>query len=91
MTKLCLEWYNCIGFSSGTIDYEPIQNAEMNRNLTEREMQVAMACCKGKSSRIIADELGLSKRTVDSHKTNIYRKLGINNNIALIHKLFNIK
>ena len=58
-----------------------IQNAEMNRNLTEREMQVAMACCKGKSSRIIADELGLSKRTFDSHKTNIYRKLGINNKL----------
>lgn len=59
--------------------------------LTEREMQIATECCKGKSSRIIADELGLSKRTVDSHKSNIYHKLGINNNIALIHKLFNVK
>ena len=54
-------------------------------------MQIAKECCKGKSSRIIADELGLSKRTVDSHKSNIYHKLGINNNIALIHKLFNVK
>ena len=63
----------------------------LKSELTEREMQIAKECCKGKSSRIIADELGLSKRTVDSHKSNIYRKLGINNNIALIHKLFNIK
>ena len=59
--------------------------------LTEREMQIATECCKGKSARAIAEQLGLSKRTVDSHKSNIYHKLGINNNIALIHILYNLK
>ena len=63
----------------------------MNPKLSEREMQIAMECCNGKSSRTIAEELGISKRTIDSHKTNIYRKLGISNNIELIHKLYNLK
>ena len=63
----------------------------MNWYLSEREMQIASECCNGKSARIIAEELGISKRTVDSHKSNIYRKLGISNNIELIHKLYNLK
>ena len=63
----------------------------MNSKLSEREMQIAAECCNGKSARIIAEELGISKRTVDSHKSNIYRKLGISNNIELIHKLYNLK
>jgi len=67
----------------------------MNENkklkLTEREMQIAKECCKGKPAKIIADELGISKRTVDSHKTNIYRKLGITNTIELIHKIYNLE
>ena len=63
----------------------------MDSKLSEREMQIAIECCKGKLARIIADELGISKRTVDSHKINIYRKLGISNNIELIHKLYNLK
>ena len=61
------------------------------QNLTEREMQIATECCKGKSARAIAEELGLSKRTIESHKHNIYHKLGINNNIALINLLYNLK
>ena len=59
--------------------------------LTERELQIAKECCKGKSSRSIADVLGISKRTVDSHKSNIYHKLGISNNIELIHFMYNLK
>ncbi len=63
----------------------------MNSYLSEREMQIALECCKGKTSKTIAEELGISKRTVDSHKSNIYRKLGITNNVELINKLYNLK
>ena len=64
---------------------------EQLQNLTEREMLIATECCKGKSARAIASELGLSKRTIDAHKYNIYHKLGINNNIALINLMYNLK
>jgi DNA-binding NarL/FixJ family response regulator len=63
----------------------------MDSKLSEREMQIAIECCKGKTARVIAEEFGISKRTVDSHKNNIYRKYGISNNIELIHKLYNLK
>ena len=59
--------------------------------LTERELQIAKECCKGKSSRVIANELGISKRTVENHKFAIYHKLGIKSNIEMINKLCNIK
>lgn len=59
--------------------------------LTERELQIAKECCKGKSSRVIAGELGISQRTVENHKYAIYRKLDIKNNIELINKLYKIK
>ena len=84
MTKLCARGYNCSRFLFG---FDMVQIKE----LTEREMQIAKECCKGKSSRAIAIELGVSKRTIDSHKSNIYHKLGINNNTALILKLLNVK
>ena len=64
--------------------------------LSKREIQIVLACCKGKLSKEIADELGISKRTVDNHKSTIYRKTGVCNNAELIlwaakHKLLKIE
>lgn len=53
-------------------------------HLTKREKQIITFCCDGKLSKEIADELGISQRTVDTHKTNIFRKLGINTTIELV-------
>lgn len=53
--------------------------------LTKREMQVAELCVKGRINKEIADQLGISQRTVEAHKNNLYRKLGINNTIELMH------
>lgn len=52
--------------------------------LTEREREIATACCKGQRAKDIAQELGISKRTVDAHKANIYHKLGISNCVQLM-------
>ena len=53
--------------------------------LTKREMQVAELCVKGMINKEIAEQLGISQRTVEAHKNNLYRKLGINNTIELMH------
>lgn len=53
--------------------------------LTKREMQIAELCVKGMINKEIADQLGISQRTVEAHKNNLYRKLGINNTIELMH------
>ncbi len=45
--------------------------------LTQRELEVARAAAGRRRSREIADDLGLSVRTVDNHLRAVYRKLGI--------------
>lgn len=43
--------------------------------LTEREVQVIQLLCTGKSNKEVAAELGVSTRTVESHRNHIMRKL----------------
>lgn len=52
--------------------------------LTRREKQVMDLFCQGKIAKEIADEMGISVRTVETHKNHIYHKLGINNTVELI-------
>jgi DNA-binding NarL/FixJ family response regulator len=47
-------------------------------NLTSRELYVAKAIKEGKTSSEIALELCVSKKTVDFHRANIRKKLGLN-------------
>jgi DNA-binding NarL/FixJ family response regulator len=52
--------------------------------LTERERQVLSMACQGASARAIGARLFISERTVESHVSNGYRKLGIRSRIELV-------
>lgn len=52
--------------------------------LTQREVQVVDQILRGYSNQRVADELVLSVRTVDTHITHIYRKLGVHTRDELI-------
>ena len=43
--------------------------------LTGREVQVIQLLADGKSNKQVADELGVSTRTVESHRNHIMRKM----------------
>ena len=45
--------------------------------LTERESQVLPLLTRGHGAAYIADQLSISESTVRTHRTNIYRKLGV--------------
>ena len=62
-----------------TIDEQLHAEQETGRlkQLTEREMQIALALSEGKLNKTIAFELGISERTVQVHRANILRKLNI--------------
>jgi len=45
--------------------------------LTEREREVVDKLVKGKINKVIGAELGISTRTVESHRARIMRKLGV--------------
>ena len=48
-------------------------------NLTAREIQVADLIKQGKTSKEIAEMLGISVKAVDYHRMNVRRKLGLTN------------
>lgn len=54
------------------------------RDLTAREQEVLKLLAEGKTVRKTATVLGLSSKTVDSHKFNLMRKLGIHNKAELV-------
>jgi two-component system, NarL family, response regulator NreC len=54
------------------------------RALTAREREVLKLLAEGKTVRGAALVLGLSSKTVDAHKFNLMRKLGIHNKAQLV-------
>jgi DNA-binding NarL/FixJ family response regulator len=55
--------------------------------LTKRQMQIVKMIARGMSSREIAEQLGLSNRTVEVHRYNILRKTNSKNSIMAIKKV----
>lgn len=53
-------------------------------DLTEREVEILYHICKGLSNQEIADQLFLSKRTVDKHRENLLLKTGSKNTASLV-------
>ena len=51
---------------------------------SERELIVIELCSEGYPTKIISDKMGISPRTVDAHKANIFAKLGITNTVELV-------
>jgi DNA-binding NarL/FixJ family response regulator len=54
------------------------------RSLTTREREVLKLLAEGQTVRSAAGVLGVSAKTVDAHKFNLMRKLGIHNKAELV-------
>ncbi len=52
--------------------------------LTKREKQILTLIAKGKTNRCIADELSISRFTVENHRANMMRKLHLTNAVGLL-------
>ncbi|SCK11552.1 AAA ATPase domain-containing protein [Streptomyces sp. WMMB 714] len=53
------------------------------KHLTAREAEIARLVCAGLTNAEVAEAVTISKRTVDNHVQNIYRKLGVSSRRAL--------
>lgn len=52
--------------------------------LTPREMDVLNLIARGYTNRQAGEELSISVRTVEGHRANIYKKLGVNSRVELV-------
>ena len=52
--------------------------------LTAREREIMKLLSEGKPNRVVAKTLHISPRTVDSHRANMMKKLGIKSNAQLV-------
>jgi two-component system response regulator NreC len=52
--------------------------------LTKRELEIIEACCSGMLGKEIADKFNISLRAVNSHKTNIFNKLGLSSSVEMV-------
>lgn len=53
-------------------------------HLTRREIQIINKIAEGKNNQVIADNLFISLRTVETHRRNIMLKLKVNSVVALL-------
>ncbi|MBR6417011.1 MAG: response regulator transcription factor [Bacteroidales bacterium] len=51
---------------------------------TERENEIIALCSEGLTAKEIADRMNINVATVNTHKNNIFKKLGINNSVELV-------
>ncbi len=55
-----------------------------NENLSSREIEVLKLICLEHTNQEIADQLFLSKRTIESHRQRILEKVGAKNTVGLV-------
>ena len=53
-------------------------------SLSQRELEVLELVAQGKMSKVVADDLGISERTVEAHRSHIMHTLGIHTVAQLI-------
>lgn len=55
-------------------------------HLTRKEKEILRLVIDGKQNKQIADSFGKSVRTIETHRFNIMKKLGVNNAIDMVNK-----
>lgn len=78
-------------YFSSALTYNLLGNSQLESSqtpspftLTEREIEILKLIASGLSNKEIGDQLFISHRTVDTHRTNLMKKLEINNIAGLI-------
>lgn len=78
-TVMAGETYLCTGASASLSP----QTSDGRETLTAREQTILLQLALGKSNKDVAGQLNISVHTVETHRKNIKRKLGINSTAGL--------
>jgi DNA-binding NarL/FixJ family response regulator len=60
------------------------KNSDRYNELTEREFEILVNVCNGMTNNEIANKLFISPKTVEVHKSNIFRKTDVKNSAQLV-------
>ena len=78
-----------LGVSAERVAQLAVQRALRARmgELTERERNVMRLVADGRPNKLIADELGISVRTVEVHRARVFEKMEVKSAVELAQKL----
>jgi DNA-binding NarL/FixJ family response regulator len=75
-----------VGVPQGTGEKDPAGGPPMvDEQLTARETEVVRLAARGMSNKAIAQQLGISSRTVEGHLNHVFDKLGVLSRTELVH------
>ena len=72
--------------SLGTRGRRAVEAARGSASLSRRERQVARLAAEGRTASEIAEQLFISRRTVESHLAHVYSKLGVRSRLDLVRR-----
>jgi len=76
--------------AASTVLHDDAETRRMRQalgSLSPREREVLDELIRGHYNKNIADHLGITQRTVEFHRANIFEKMGVSSAIELAHKL----
>ncbi|MFL5729407.1 MAG: response regulator [Cytophagaceae bacterium] len=73
------------------ISRNPDPNKEELSELTAREKEILQYVADGLSTKLIADKLSISARTVETHRVHIMKKLQVSNGAEMVKKGIELK
>jgi PAS domain S-box-containing protein len=73
-----------IGFLIISRDVKELKQLRDMYRITSREASIIQSIIAGKTNHQISEEMEITERTVKSHVTNIFNKLGVDNRVQLI-------
>ena len=73
-------------FAAALYCFEPMNRpvTETTLKLTGRQRQILTLVAQGKTNSVIAEEVGLSRRTVEAHRLRLARSAGVANSAELV-------
>lgn len=77
-------------FLENNLDGKTIENKkEVSRDMfTEREYEILKLLTIGSTSQQISEQLSISRRTVDTHRRNLFQKARVKNSVGLVNFAF---
>ncbi len=61
-----------------------LEQAQDAKSLTTRELQVLQAIARGQTNQTASQALGISAKTIETHRANLMRKLGVRSTASLL-------